>query len=751
VTDILTDKQFSRGAFLKGGGTLVVGFSVAGAGVAGRASAAHAASQRGEIAGPPDPTAVDSWIALHKDNTATIYLGKVELGQGSPTGLLQIAGEELDLAMDQLKTVRHDTNVTPNQGFTSGSQSISGGGPQVRQAAAEARQALLGLASSRLGVPAAQLMVDKGVVSGGGKTVKYGDLLGDQLFNVKFTGTAPQKKVSDYKLVTSRAARIDIPDKVTGKYTFLQNVRVPGMLHGRVVRPKGQGAWGLGVKPLSIDERSIAKIPGAKVVRKGDFVGVVAPHEYGAIQAAAQLKVKWAENPVLPTGDLFGAMRNAQTRNVVAVNTGSVEGGLAQATTTLSNSYSYGYQGHMSLGPMCSIADVKPGSATVLASTQDAYVLRTNLAKSLNLPVSAVRVQYYEGSGVYGGNPQNDVAHAAAIMSQLVGKPVRVQLMRWDEHGWDNYGPAHTVDLKAAVDKSGKIVAYDYTGWMIPYYTEDTAMEQIGIPIPDPSLGFTGNGYIERENVGGQYAIANKRLTTKAVPAFSGYFKTTFLRAPSAPQALFASEQMVDELAVAAGMDPVEFRRKNIESERWLGALNAVVQAARWQPKVANSKKQSGTVVTGRGVAIGGFAGSFAGIVADVEVNLKTGKIVAKHLYGAQDAGLTVNPALVENQIEGSLIQGASRALMEEVKFSKTNVTSLDWVSYPIMRFKDAPKLTPIVVQRTDQKSSGSGEPPLAPVAAAIANAFFDATGVRLRQAPMTPAVVRAALKAAGK
>jgi CO/xanthine dehydrogenase Mo-binding subunit len=746
MTDLLNEKRFTRPTFLKGTGALVVGFSLAGASVAGKA---QAAATRGEVAGPPDPTQVDSWLAIHEDNTATVYLGKVEIGQGNTTGLLQIAAEELDLDMSQLRTVRHDTNVTPDQGASSGSSSISRGGPQVRSAAAEARQALLGLASAKLGVSASSLSVAKGVVSGGGKSVKYGELLGGKLFNVKQTGKAPAKKVSDYKIVGTTPPRIDIPDKVTGKYTYVQNVRTPGMLHGRVVRPRGQAAWGTGAKVLSVDKSSIKSIPGAQVIQVGDFLGVVAPHEYGAVQAAAQLKVKWAEVAKMPgNGNQFAKMRSEKTTDTVRVNTGNLDAGFKQGTKVLQQRYDYGYQIHGSLGPMAAIADVKPGSATVLCSSQNCYALRGNLAKTLKLDPNSVRVQYFEGSGVYGGNQQNDVAHAAALMSQATGKPVRVQLMRWDEHGWDNNGPSHTVDMRAAVDAKGKIVAYDYTGWMIPYFTEDTSMELSGLPIPDPTKGFTGGGFIEVENAGGQYALANQRVTTKAVPVFEGYFKTTFLRAPSAPQAVFASEQMIDELAHAAGMDPVAFRLQNIEDDHWSMPLEAAARMAKWQPKVAASNLKSGNVVSGRGIAIGGFAASAAAVVADIAVNKKTGKITVNHLFAGLDVGLAVNPALVQNQMEGSLVQGVSRALIEEVKFNTTRVTSNDWSTYPMIRFKDVPQLTTTVVQRMDKPSTGAGEPALAPVAAAIANAFFDATGKRIRIAPMTPARVRAALAA---
>jgi nicotinate dehydrogenase subunit B len=745
MTEMLTDTTFSRRRFLQGSGALVVGFSMAGSVVAGKASAASG-PQRGLAAGPPDATAIDSWLQVNPDNTVTIYHGRVEMGQGSTTGLLQIAAEELDLDFSQMIATKADTNISPNQGSTVGSTSIRTAGTQLRAAAAEARQALLNLASANLGVPVAQLSVAKGVVSGGGKSVSYGALVGGKLINAKLTGTAPQKKVSDYKVVGQRITRIDIPEKVTGKFTYIQNVRVPGMLHGRVVRPRGQSAYGQTPKPLSVDASSIKNIPGAQVVRRGDFVGVVAPHEYGAIQAAAQLKVKWAVPAVnLPgNGDIFGKMRSESTSDTLQVNTGNVDAAYKSAVKTVQATYTYDYQNHGALGPMAAVADVKPGSATVLTMTQGIYGVRTRLSQALNLPESAVRVQYFEGSGCYGPSTYDDVAISAAVMSQVVGKPVRLQFMRWDEHGWDTHGPAQLTDLKGAVDANGKIVAYEYTGWGIPYYNLETAMELIGTPIPTP-----GRGNADTASAGAQYNLPNRKVTGKSLPLFNGYLKARHLRAPLAPQGTHASEGLIDELAYAAGKDALEFRRLNMTDERWLGVLNAAAAAAKWQPRVANSHKPTGNVVSGRGIAVGGFANSFVGVVADIEVNQKSGKITVKHLYAAQDVGLAVNPALVENQMVGSLMQGTSRALLESVVTNKERITSLDWASYPSLRFKDAPNITTVVVNRPDQPSSGAGEPSLAPVAAAISNALFDATGVRMRQAPMTPARVRAVLKAA--
>ncbi len=777
MTGFMHEKEFSRKTFIKGG-ALVVGFSLAGSSLTGKALAA-APTAAGYL---PDPNQVDSWLTIGADNTATLNTSQIETGNGIMTGFLMIAAEELDMDMSQMRYGPDDTYIVLATGGEGGSNAIAGTAGPIRAAAVSARQALLGLASTQLGVPAASLTVANGVVSGGGKSVSYGQLLGGHLFNVSMpasynmalvggfgpptgltAGQSPAKAITSYSLVGTSPARIDIPAKVTGVYTYVHNVRVSGMLHGRVVRPRGQGAWGAGAPIVSVDASSIAHLPDVQIVQKGNFLGVVAAQEWDAIQAAVQLKVTWKDDPILPgDGDLFGAMRAETTSDAVQVSNGNANAGLASAAKVISHSYSYPYNGHLPIGPMCCVADVTPTGATIFSSTQDIEALASTVASVIGMNPSQVRVKYYEGSGSYGSNTQEDVAESAALMSQSVGKPVRVQFMRWDEHGWDYYGPGHTVDLTAGVDAKGNIVGYSYTGWQIPYYTILTPAELIGKPTPDPSQGFTGFGYIDPSNAGGQYTIPNLQVTSKAVPAInSGYFKVTFLRAPSAQQALFASEQMVDELAHAANMDPVAFRRQNIATANdpaagspgggaWIGVLDAVAKAADWQPKVAASNLGSGNVVTGRGVALGGFAASQVGVVADISVNKKTGKITVDHLYASQVNGLTISPGLVQNQMSGNLIQGLSRGLLEQVAFNKSHVTSLDWVTYPILRFADSPPVTTVSIQRTDLQSTGSGEPVNAPVAAAVANAFFDATGVRIRQAPMSPARVRATLQASG-
>jgi nicotinate dehydrogenase subunit B len=742
---------FPRREFLKAGGALVIGFSMRGF-LSGQSLAAQSAAAiaRGAIAGPPDPKQIDTWLAIHSDNTATVYIGYVELGQGSTTSLLQIAAEELDLDMTQVSTIRLDTNITPNQGGTYSSSSIARGSPAIRTAAAEARQALLGLASRKLNAPFEQLTVSRGIVSVKGaasSAVSYGELVGDKPFNLAFTGTAPQKPVADYKVVGKSTVRNDIPEKVSGTYVYLQHVRLPGMVHGRVVRPRGQGVYGAGAKVTSLDESSIAALPGARVLRKGDFVGVVAPREWDAVRAARQLKITWDMPATLPgSGDaLYAAMRAEKTTDHVVLERGDAAAAFSSAPHVAAGTYHAPYQAHAGFGPNGALADVKSDSALVIASTQDVYATRSTVAGVLGLPPQKVRVQYYEGSGTYGHSCYDDVAQAAAILSQLAGQPVRLQFMRWDEHGWDNYGPAHVGEIRAAADASGKIVAYQYDGWHHNWSAVETSTQlALGTPPAEWRLGAAQQ--VNPTDCGGMYDIPSVRLVNHQVPGLK-YLKGAWLRSPLDLSFSFASEQTIDELAHMSGMDAYEFRKRNITSDRWMGVLDAVARAAKWEPRPPATKVSDAKIVRGRGIGLGTHLTSFGGAVAEIEVNKDIGQVAVKHLYGAIDAGLAVNPAFIENQISGQLVQTASRMLHEEVTFNTTNVTSLDWSSYPILRFEECPEVTPIVVQRLDQKSTGAGEEVMAAAAGAIANAFFDATGVHMREFPLTPPRVRRALQ----
>ncbi len=748
----IASSLFPRREFLKAGGALVIGFSMrgflAGDALGAQGAAVAGMNARGGVAGPPDPKQIDTWLAIHADNTATVYIGYVELGQGSTTSLLQISAEELDLDMSQVSTIRLDTNITPNQGGTYSSSSIARGSPAIRTAAAEARQALLQLASKKLGAPVERLAVSRGIVAvmGSPRSVTYGELVGDKPFSLAFTGSAPLKPVADYKLVGKSPTRNDIPDKVSGKYIYLQHVRLPGMVHGRVVRPRGQGVYGAGAKVASLDETSIAAIPGARVLRKGDFVGVVADREWDAVRAAQQLKITWDMPATLPGSDgVYDAMRAEKTTDRVVLERGDVNGAFGQAAHVASGNYHAPYQAHAGFGPNGALADVKSDSALVICSTQDVYATRNTLAGVLGLPAPKVRVQYYEGSGTYGHSCYDDVAQAAAILSQLAGKPVRLQFMRWDEHGWDNYGPAHVGEIRAAADADGKIVAYQYDGWHHNWSAIETSAQlALGTPAAEWRLGAAQQ--VNPTDCGGMYDIPNVRLVNHQVPGLK-YLKGAWLRSPLDLSFSFASEQTIDELARLAGMDAYRFRQRNIKDERWMGVLDAVALASKWEAHRPAANVSDAKITSGRGIGLGTHLTSFGGAVAELEVNKETGKITVKHMYGAIDAGLAVNPAFIENQISGQLVQTVSRMLHEEVTFNKTNVTSLDWNSYPILRLEECPEVTPIVVQRVDQKSTGAGEEVMAAAAGAIANAFFDATGVHMHEFPLTPPRVLAALR----
>jgi CO/xanthine dehydrogenase Mo-binding subunit len=735
----------TRRDFLKTGGALVIGFTFG-----NDVLAQQQAGTRGLTPLPRsmDPRQIDTWIAIHSDNTATVYIGFAELGQGASTALLQVAAEELDLSMSQVKSVQLDTAVTPNQGGTYSSAAINRGSPQIRTAAAEARFALLQLASKRLNAPIEQLTVSNGrvsVMADATRSATYGDLIGDRRFDVPFTGTAPVKRIADYKLVSTGVPRRDIPDKVRGTHVYMQHVRVPGTLHGRIVRPRGQTAYGTGAKISNVDENSIRSIEGARVVRRGDFLGVVAENEWDAVRAAEQLKVTWDLKPTLPgNAKLYDQMRSTATQDRVVTERGDASAAIAAAMHRVAFTARGPYQMHAPFGPNCALADVKPDSALVISTTQDIYGTRASLARVLGLPAEKIRVQYQEGAGNYGHGCQDDAAQAAAIMSQIAGKPVRVQFMRWDEHGWDSYGPAHVGEVRAAADANGRIVAYEYNGWQHNWINVETSAELAG-EAPAEREGSAAQ-QVSPLNLGSMYDAANLKLVNHRVPG-AGFLKGAWLRSPLDLSFSFASEQAIDQLAYLAKIDPYDFRRNNIKDERWLGVLNAVAQAAKWTPRIAASKLSSATIVTGRGIGIGTHLASYGAAVAEIEVNKSTGVIVAKHLYGAIDAGLAVNPGNIENQISGQLVQTVSRILKEEVTFNTTNVTSLDWNSYPILRFQEAPQVTPIVVQRLNERSTGAGEEVMAGAAAAIANAFFDATGLRMQEYPLTPTRVLAALR----
>jgi len=749
--------ELSRRQFLKGAGALIVSFNLF-------PPARDVFAQFTTLpSGDLDPRSLDSWLAISPDGTVTFYTSKVEIGTGTITALAQIVAEELDVPFDRVKMVYGDTSQTIEQGSTTGSRSIERAGPQLRQAAAAARQELLKLASARLDVPIEKLAVQNGVVSVVGdpaKKVSYGQLIGGKRFNTTITATgsggamkvAPEVKAKnpkDYKIVGQPMKRMDLPGKLTGEYIYAHDVRIPGMLHGRVLRPPV-----VNTEPTNIDESLARKIPGfVKVVRQGSFVGVVAKTQWAAIKAAEALKVTWAEPTTkLPANPdaLFAYLKNTKpARTLKPVDKGNLAEAFAQAKKTYQASYRWPFQLHGMIGPSCAVADVKGDKATIWSGPQGPFRTRTTVATLLKIPEQNVRVIYHEASGSYGRMSTDDGAEDAALLSRLAGAPVRVQWSRHDEHGWEPKGPAQLDEVKAAIDREGKLIAWDFVDYGQPWTASGStpllASLQVGIKPSGPggSNGFQSGGEI--------YSVPNQKIVAAQV---NWHFpepiplRTSNLRAPGQPARCFASECFIDEIAVDLRADPVEFRQRHLaQNKRGSECLNAATDKAQWEKRPSPAPASGGNIAKGRGVALTQRANTYVAAVAEVEVNKSTGQVVVKRIVCSHDCGLIVNPDGVKNQIEGNVLQGVSRALFEEVTFDANGVTSLDWNSYPILKFSDVPALEIVLINRPEMPSLGAGEPSIVPVPAAIANAIFDATAARLREAPFTPARVLAALK----
>jgi CO/xanthine dehydrogenase Mo-binding subunit len=632
---------------------------------------------------------------------------------------------------------------------------VQRGRPQIASAAAAARGALVARAAERLGTSEDSLQVHRGLVQIKGsprRSVSYGDLIGDRRFEVKIPASAPLKSAAGYRLVGARVARTDLASRVDGTHTYVQHRRLPNMLHARVVRPRGQTAYGAGARVLAIDDSALANIPGARVVRRGDFVGVVAPREWDAVRAAQLLKVTWDEPAEVPgTEALHEAMRRATTIDNVVQERGDVTAASGAAATTIAMQGHAPYQSHAPFAPNCALADITAAQGLVICSSQDVYALRRSLSQLIGLPQEKLRVQFAENAGTYGHSCYDDVAQAAALLSLLAGAPVRLQFMRWDEHGWDTYGPPHVGEARVATDSSGRIVAYEYHGWQHNWSQVETSTQLAGVAAAAewPPVGVQG---VNPLVCGGMYDIANLKLVNHRVPALD-WLRAGWLRSPLDLAFAFVSEQAIDQCAVALGTDPLEFRRNNIRDARWRGVLDAAAEAAGWSaprtPSYRSPDAAGKAVRRGRGVGLGTHLVSYGAAVADVEVDMETGRVRILKLTGALDAGFVVNPLIVEHQIEGQLVQTASRMLLEEVTIGAGRVTSLDWQGYPILRMADCPDIQAVVVQRTGERSTGAGEETMAAAAAAIANAFFDATGQRMQRFPFLPERVLAALRRA--
>jgi CO/xanthine dehydrogenase Mo-binding subunit len=672
-----------------------------------------------------------------------------------------------------------DTALTVDQNGASGTTAVEQAGPPLRNACAEARRILLELAATRFGVTVDQLSVSEGVISvtaDPSKTVTYGELIGGKRFNTTMTwngrygnsfsvsGVAKPKAVQELKVTGKSVTRDEIPLIATGQWTYVVDVKLPGMAHARSVKPPVAGA-----KLISVDESSVAGIPGlVKIVTKGNFVAVVYEREENAIRAAERLKVNW-ENPAQPSfptsSDLYDYIRNAPTlaenMNAGNQNRGDVDAALASAARVVEATYEYAFQGHISMGPACAVADPSNDQMTVWSGTQKPYALRRGVAAFLDMPMENVRVIWVEGPGSYGRNDAGDVGFEAALVAKEVGRPVRMQGMRHDSTAWDPKGPAAVMRMRGGLDAEGNAVAYEFDSrWASGYQVGsaenapiDTLVGQMtGARMNRPSTGNTGTP-------SELYNIPNKRRITRVVAlplVYESPLRVSNLRDPQGPQTTFASESFIDELAAAAKADPVEFRLKHLTNPadnsvaraRHMAVVREAAKAYGWDTRPSPKPLGPGPIVTGRGIAYVNRGNPVVAVIAEVEVNLETGYVRVKRFVCAIDCGLVINPDGLLNVVQGNLLHASSRALYEEVKFDQTKVTSVDWLTYPILTHLDAPdKIDAVFVNgdpnpnRPDLPHYGAGEPPTRPVAATIANAIFDATGIRVRRVPLMPAL----------
>ena len=763
--DIREAAQLGRRGFLRTSSGLVIAFSLFGP--AGTATAAtHTAP--GSVT-PPPAGRLFAWLAVHPNNRVTLFTGKVETGTGVQTALAQIAAEELDFPVERLDVVMGTTSETVDQGPSYGSRTVRYAGPQIRHAAAAGRGALLDLAAAHFGVSANELVAKDGAISlidAPQRSITYGKLVDGKRLDIEIGASgerfdmvvAPKAHLKDpstYTVVGKSVPRKDIPGKMNGQFTYIQDVRVPGMLHGRVVRP-----YGVGASLLSVDETGLKDIPGfVRLVRRDNFLGVVAETEWAAIEAAAKLgstlspsgadagQAKWSTWEGLPPmEEIWDVVRTtAAGSNYSAASQGSVDMALASLTggRTLKATYKTPFQMHGSIGPSCAIADVRSDRATFWSGTQMPHETRRDMAKMLGIPLQNVELIWFEAAGGYGRNGLDHVVADAGVMSQAVGRPVRVQWMRWDEHGWEPKGPPIVQDLLGALDSSGRVIAWRHHMW-IPT-TSDTHLIAAAL-IGQPDLtGMTGLG---RPNVTYLYNFPNADVACHGLGRVG--LLTAWLRSPAQFETTFAMESFIDELATVAGQDPLDFRLAHVTDPRGIDVLRAAAETYGWvsRPETAKKPGGGGKPVQGRGIAWVNRDNARVATIADVTVDPTSGQIKVGRVVVAHDCGLVVNPDGLRNQVEGNVIQSLSRTLHEEVTFDRARVTSRDWIGYPILRFSEIPDHINIVLvnNRPEYPSYGAGEPATCPTAAAISNAVFDATGVRLRQTPFRPERVKATM-----
>ena len=786
IEDVLRqDPSTSRRDFLKTSGLLVVSFSAAAvSGAATLAAATGAGAAAAQAAGPyPDPDfrQLDSWIVIRGDNTATFYVGKTDCGQGTGTAFRQMMSDELDIAYDSTSLVMGSTDVTPDQGGSGGSDAIQRDGWPMRRVAAEARRVLLELASEHFGVPVEQLAVSEAVItlrSDPSRRVTYAELIGGQRFNVALTGSdinettgvAEVKPVQDLKIVGQSPQRYDIPPKVDGSLTWAVDVKLPGMVHARNVRPPVVGAT-----LLSIDESSVRDLPGfVRVVSRGNYVAVVCEREEQAINASRRLQVEWEKPATAPfptSEDLYGYMRSATPTSSFGPEVmGNPEAALEGAATVVEAEYDVPFQGHTAFSPAHALADPSDGQMTIYSNDMKSYGMRNGVAEFLGMPRDQVRVVWMEGPQAYGRTAADDAGFEAAFLAKEIGRPVRMQWMRDEETAWDTKGPAYTFSMRGGLDAQGNLVAFDYDAQSADY--NHVGYNEVGTVLISQLMGTrlatpnSGRGRVPAD----AYAIPNRRTAAQVVSlprVWETPLRTGNLRDPGGPQVTFASESFIDELAAAAHADPVEFRLKLLTGStdddsgfrraRSIAVVRAAADAYGWDTRPSPKSRETGAILTGRGIAYSLRNQTIIAEIAEVEVNRETGHVWVKRLVCGHDCGLVINPAGLRGTIEGGMLHSLSRALHEEVQFDTEKVTSVDWVSHPSLTHADTPAAIDIVLvngdpnpDRPDLPHYGAGEAICKPLIAAVANAIYDATGVRLRRVPFRDERVLAELRAAG-
>ena len=725
-------RNFSRRYVLKGG-AITVGFALAGIPSRGRAQSTAVVAKR-----ILDSKEVDAFLAVNADGTVTLFCGKVDLGQGLRIAIPQIAAEELGINVDKITFIEGDTALTPDQGRTSGSNGIQRGGMQIRQAAATARKALVELAAQRLNAKAEDLETAGGMVrpKSGGTGISFADLIAGKQFDLKLDPKAPLKDPARYTIIGKPLRRPDVPSKCFGTHIYVHDFAVPNMLHARVIRPGAVGA-----KLVSVDEASIKDIPHAKVVRVKDLLAVVADEEWNAVRASRTLRAQWSEGTGLPSqSGLVESLRNEPgIVDETLVNKGSPAGQRPDGAKALTATYYWPMQSHASIGPSCAVADVNNDSATVWTASQGTHGNQKTFAKFLGLPKEKVRMIYLEGSGCYGMNGHEDAAADAAILSRATGRPVRVQWTREDELGWDPKGPPQLIGISAAISADGRIL-----DWRTELWIPKTTRGLPNIPLLAPEAA--GLDHVPGLNPGLVSQNGDPSYAAESIQVIAHWLKDAPLRpapirSPGKPANCFAVESFVDELAAAIGADPVEFRLRGLKETRAIEVIRRTAALMNWQARPYQVASANNGIARGRGISFVHYKHSetYVGMGMEVAVDRASGRIAVERVACVHDCGQIINPDGVRAQVEGSILQTISRVLMEEVMFDRARVISVDWASYPILRFSGVPRIDIELIDRPTEKPLGAGEAACAAVGAALANAVHDATGVWFTEFPLTP------------